>query len=118
MCNNCKEDIKEVDSQELLNGAEEIELQANPNEIILPPIELPFEYFEESEEFQKGVKDGMYLAGYITTLLNVGISSTDVLSMLINRETIEMNIKLAETNAKATVEAAKHQSIMIEKQQI
>ena len=113
MCDNCQDNLQEINSEELLE-----ELQSNPNEIILPPIELPSEYFEESPEFQEGLRDGMKYAGFITALANTGISSVDVLGLLINRETIEMNIKIAEINSKATIESSKNQSIMIEKQQI
>jgi hypothetical protein len=117
MCEDCKErDLELVEKQE--HQFEELEVSNDSNEIILPPIELPFEYFENSENFQKGINDAMYLAGYITTIANTGISSTDVLEFLMNRETIEMNIKLAEINKSASIEVSKNQVLTIEKNQI
>jgi hypothetical protein len=114
MCDDCKEN--ELNEQE--EQFEELEIPNNSNEIILPPIELPFEYFENSENFQKGIDDAMYIAGYITTLANTGISSTDVLEFMMNRETIEMNIKLAEINKTANIEISKNQVLNVEKNQI
>lgn len=116
MCEDCKEtDLELIEEQEQQFEALE---NYNNNEIILPPIELPFEYFENSENFQKGVNDAMYLAGYITTIANTGISSTDVLEFLMNRETIEMNIKLAEINKSANIEVSKNQVLTVEKNQL
>jgi hypothetical protein len=114
MCDDCKEN--ELNEQE--EQFEELEISNDFNEIILPPIELPFDYFENSENFQKGIDDAMYIAGYITTLANTGISSTDVLEFMMNRETIEMNIKLAEINKTANIEISKNQVLNVEKNQI
>jgi hypothetical protein len=117
MCEVCEKIEKELGGTEL-EQLEALEVQNNSNEIILPPIELPFEYFEDSEDFQRGVKDAMYMAGFITTIANTGISSVEALGYLLNKDTIEMNIKLSEINRETSIEVSKNQLVNLEKQQL
>jgi hypothetical protein len=100
-----KEEILEIDSeqlQELLGDSDKI-----------PPIEIPMEWYNQ-EQFHKGIADASQLAGYITALLNTGVSEGFVLDYILNKETIAYNLKAAEFN----VEIAKQQRINAEKNEL
>lgn len=70
----------------------------------------------DKKEFDKGVKDYSYVAGAISSLLNAGLSSTDALNYIINRETIEHNFKLQEIINANNKEVAEIQELKIQSQ--
>ena len=72
----------------------------------------------DKKEFDKGVKDYSYVAGAISSLLNAGLSSTDALNYIINRETIEHNFKLQEIINANNKEVAEIQELKIQSQQL
>lgn len=70
----------------------------------------------DKKEFDKGIKDYSYVAGAISSLLNAGLSSTDALNYIINRETIEHNFKLQEIINANNKEVAEIQELKIQSQ--
>lgn len=112
----CEENMNmEVENQE---GVQEVTLDellqnASQGEIVIPPVELDIENLKDiqinKKEFQAGIKDGSRLAGYITALKNVGFDNESVLSLLLNKDNIDHNIKIAEINNEANIEISKNQ---------
>lgn len=105
--------LSEVINEELEGLVEE----TNYTDTLLPPIEIDLDTYNQ-EDFMKGIDDASYLAGFITGILNAGVSEEFVLTYLINKETIEYNIKSIELNNKANVEISKNQKIMLERQEL
>ena len=120
MCDKCANIEQELGTTELEQGEqlEGSEFHTDSSEIILPPIELSFDYFEDSEDFQRGISEAMHLCGYITAIANTGISSLEILGFLMNKDTIEMNIKLAEINKEMAIAVSKNQLVNLEKNQL
>lgn len=87
------------------------------NTNILPPIEIDLDTYNQ-EAFMKGIDDSSHLAGYITSILNSGVSEEFVLTYLINKETIEYNLKSIELNNATQIEIAKNQKVLLEKQEL
>ena len=83
----------------------------------LPPIEIDLDTYNE-EEFFKGIDDASYNCGVITAMLNSGVSEDFVLTYLINKETIEYNLKTIEMNNATQVEIAKHQKVILEREEL
>lgn len=108
MSEHKNEEVLELDQeqlQELLGGSAEDKL---------PPIEIPMEWYDE-KEFHKGIHEGSFLAGYITSLLNVGVSEGFVLDLLMNKETINHNLEVARINADMNIEMSKNTKATQEK---
>lgn len=70
------------------------------------------------DEFNKGLNLASYDCGVYTALVNSGVSAENAMTYIFTLKNIDMNIKLAEINAKSSVEVSKNQSIMIEKSQL
>lgn len=105
-----KEEVLELDEeqlQQLLGGSDDT----------LPPIEIPMEWYD-TEAFHKGIADTSHLAGVITALLNTGVDQGFVLDYLLNKQTIEHNLETARINKEMSIEIAKHQKVMAEKQEL
>lgn len=102
------EEVEDVEQTELELTAEQLEqlLAGNDNDK-LPPFELSIEEYD-LEEFQCGIKDSSYIAGVITSLLNVGVSESFVLDYLMTTKTIEHNLKTAEIQRDMNVEISKN----------
>lgn len=83
----------------------------------LPPIEIDLDTYDE-DKFFNGIDDASYLSGYITGLLNAGVSEDFVLTFLINEKTIEYNLKTIEMNNATQVEIAKHQKVILEREEL
>ncbi len=54
----------------------------------------------------------------ITALLNSGVDQNFVLDYLLNKQTIEHNIKTAEINKEMNIEIAKNQRLVAEKHEL
>lgn len=89
----------------------------------LPPIELYRDNLEEiiefdSTEFEKGLKEGSRVAGFITALLNAGLTNQQALDYIMNREVIASNARTSDLNSKTQLKMAELQSILSEKSMI
>jgi hypothetical protein len=86
------------------------------------PLNIPIDNLSESEydkeQFKRGLSDSSYQAGIFTGLINAGIGYRDAIDYIFTKMSFDMNIKVAEINGKATIEAAKNSTVAIEKQQI
>ena len=105
-----KEQILELDAEQLeqyLSGATDK----------LPPMEIPFEWYDD-KEFHQGIKDTSHIAGVITALLNTGVSESFVLDYLLSKDTIAHNIKVAEINKDMNVQVAKNAKLAQEKYEL
>jgi hypothetical protein len=111
MTDQIKEEILEIDSEQLE------ELLGGSDNDKLPPIEIPFEFFDE-KEFYRGIDDTSHLAGVVTALLNTGLSEQAVMDYLLNKATIEHNIRAAEINRDMNVEVARNQRLVAEKHEL
>lgn len=83
----------------------------------LPPIEIDLDTYDE-EQFMKGIDDASYLSGYITGFLNAGVSEDFVLTYLINKETIAYNLETIKLNNATQIEIAKHQKVILEREEL
>lgn len=108
---------KEQDLQSVVDNISELLGEDEYDGDRLPPIEIGLDTYDE-ESFMKGVDDASYLSGYITALFNAGCSEDFVLTYLINKETIEYNLKSVELNNVAQIEIAKHQKVIIEREEL
>jgi hypothetical protein len=86
------------------------------------PIYINTENVEELEldkdEFNKGLKESSYIAGFVTGLINSGWDLDSSINYLFAKLNSSMNIDISNINAKANIETSKNQNIVIEKQQI
>jgi hypothetical protein len=111
MTDQIKDEILEIDSdqlEELLGGSDNDKL---------PPIEIPFEFFDE-KEFYRGINETSYLVGVITALFNAGVGEGFILDYLLNKETIKHNLEAANINKDMNVEVARNQRLMAEKHEL
>jgi hypothetical protein len=111
MTDQIKEEILEIDSdqlEELLGGSDNDKL---------PPIEIAMEHYD-TDEFYRGIHETSHLAGVITAILNAGVSEGFVLDYLLNKATIEHNIKAAELNKEMNIEVARNQRIVADKHEL
>ena len=83
----------------------------------LPPIEIDIDTYNQ-ELFFKGIDDASYESGYITGLLNTGMNTEEVLTYIINKQTIEYNLKSIELNNATQIEIAKNQKVLLEKEEL
>lgn len=110
--------MSEQNKEEILEiGSEELQELLGASDDKLPPIEIPMEWYD-TDEFHKGIHEGSYLAGYITSLLNVGVSESFVLDLLMNKETIKHNIEVAKINKEMNIEMSKNQKATQEKYEL
>lgn len=106
---NKKEEILEIDAEQLEEFMDGMDI---PDK--LPPIVLSVDAYEQSE-FQRGIDETSFLAGKITSLLNVGMSESSVLELLLSMETISHNIKVAEINKSMNIEISRNTKASTEK---
>jgi hypothetical protein len=109
------EDIKELSMGDLQQLQDLVEQETQ--EEMLPVIGMEFEDFHQ-EEFARGIKDASWIAGFYTTCKNAGMYGSDIVNILINRETIEHNLRSSEINSKMNIEMSKNQAINLEKNQL
>lgn len=69
--------------------------------------------FANSEGFIKGVRDGSYIGGYFSALINSGISNKDAIDIVLN----QMNVIHNQEMAKIDIEKAKVQNVILQSQQ-
>jgi len=105
--------LNDITTEDIEGILEEI----NNTDTPLPPIEIDLNTYNQ-ELFYKGIDDASYLSGYITAILNTGVSEDFVLNYLLNKDTIAYNIKSIELNNAANIEISKNQKIMLEKQEL
>jgi hypothetical protein len=118
MCDNCQE-------KELMDNPEELNeeyldlesIQGTYENSFIPPIELPLEAYDW-DKFNDGISEYSFLAGAITALANAGIHPSEALGFIINRETAEHNLKIANINKEMNIEVSKNTQINIEKNQM
>jgi hypothetical protein len=86
------------------------------------PIYIDSEPMEEinydKSEFENGMKDASYFAGFFTGLVNAGMNTEDALNIILSKIGIENNIKMAQINKDTTIQASKNQSILTDKNMI
>lgn len=109
MSEEIKNDVLEIDEDQLQ------ELIGNIDK--LPPIEIPFEWFD-SEKFHEGIKDTSYLAGVVTTLFNCGLSEGFILDYILNKETVAHNIEVTKLNKEMNIEVSKNAKVAQEKYEL
>lgn len=118
-CNECQDYIE----NELQNSMVLVDENESTDDQTLPPIEIYKDNLEDvleydSKEFAKGIKESSKIAGYITGLLNAGLSNEQVLTYIMNKDVIANNDKLSERGSDTQLKMAKLQSIIAEKNQI
>jgi hypothetical protein len=105
-----------VSEEELQTALSELQ------DVLIPPLQLPVDNLEgvmfDKKSFSRGVSEASYTAGYITALVNVGLSPVSALDYLLNKDTIEHNLKLADKNNETSVKVAEKQLINFDKNQL
>lgn len=77
-------------------------------------IELEDEIYSDNENFHKGINDGLYYAGYITSLTNAGIPLDKAYELTLNAQTGKLNVELE----KIKLEEVKEQAIQVQNQML
>jgi len=118
-CDECQDYIE----NELQNSIELVGNEDSNEDGALPPVELYRDNLEEiiefdSTEFKKGLKEGSKVAGFITALLNAGLTNQQALDYIMNKEVIHNNAKTLDTTSKTQLKMAELQSILSEKSMI
>lgn len=108
---------KDKDVHDISEAISELLGEEECSEDRLPPIEIDLETYNE-DSFMKGIDDASYLSGYITALFNAGCSEDFILTYLLNKETIEYNLESLKINNATQVEIAKHQKVILEKEEL
>ena len=72
----------------------------------------------DKKEFERGIKEASYIAGFISCLANAGVSPVETLGYFMNKDNIEHNQKLQDKINKSALEVAKEQSIKVENIQL
>lgn len=119
-----EDNVREVSPEELEQNIKEMSMEElqelinqEPQEEMLPVIGMEFEDFHQ-EEFRRGIKDASWIAGFYTTCKNAGMYGSDIVNILINRETIAHNLEANEITSKMNIEISKNQAINLEKNQL
>ena len=87
---------------------------------------LPIEFSTENlvdvkfdeKAFQEGMSEISKTCGIISGLFNVGCGEAFVLDYLLNQQTIDYNLKNAEITKDMNVEIARHQKVIMDKQEL
>lgn len=118
MCKECSKetlDIAENKEIDLSGLVKEDSLEITYVEpLLLDTTNLGEDISYDKETFNKGLKDGSYLAGLYTALINSGMSNIDAINTLQLQMSADMNIKLTESNNIANIEASKNTSLKME----
>ena len=119
MCDECKNIINDeeaLDTEEMTDTIPDMETE----ELYFaePIIFDDTSFFEENDEFKKGVQDASWFAGFYATLISSGMSNKEAFTCLFTKMEFDLTNKVSETNAKATIESAKNAQISLEKTQI
>jgi hypothetical protein len=117
MCDNC-ENQNMLEEEDLDGTVENNELTYFATPLIFDTENLAEDIKFDKDEFNKGIKKVSYDCGIFTALINSGMAYEDAFAYIIALKNIEMNIKLAEINGNATVEASKNQKAILENQQL
>lgn len=116
MCDNCKcneeLEVKESEDQETL----QIELQEGyeVQEYMFDPITIEIEDYNQ-DEFSKGIKNGSYVAGLITSLKNAGLTFEQCMEYVLNEQTIKFNLEATRMNVEMNIEMSKNQASQVDK---
>lgn len=98
-------DVEESDGKEFIMDQRQLaDLMAEPSSN--PNVVLELEDYD-MEAFQKGIDDHSYIAGAITAVLNAGVTEQFALEYLLNRDTINYNLKASEINKDLNIQLAK-----------
>jgi hypothetical protein len=132
MCDKCEKNI-ELEQQEFAN---EQECQEDPlidassddrfieltieQEFIRMSKEIVLDTTDVSKhpQFEKGVQEGLLLAGFYNALVSCGISNKMAEDMSLNKQTCDHNQLLQEMNNKVSLEISKVQAVQIDKAQV
>ena len=89
---------EEMESEETYDMSEVIsKLAGGKNLFMAPIVEYDVEELAslmETSEFGKGIAYANELAGVYTTLVNYGISYEDTITLLLNKQTSDLNLEL------------------------
>jgi hypothetical protein len=100
--------MTEQNNEQILEiDADQLEEYMSGSDDKLPPIEIPFEFYD-TEKFYQGIHETSFLAGKITALLNTGLSESSVLDLILSMETVKHNIEVAKLNKDMNVEVSKY----------
>jgi phosphorylcholine metabolism protein LicD len=122
----CEKNI-DLEQKEFANEQEcqqesEVSMEELMSSMTLQPLELDISNLDgiqyDNDEFAKGIKETSFIAGQITALLNVGLTSAQAIDFLINEKTILHNLSLAKVNNKTSIEVSKNQALQIQNQQL
>jgi hypothetical protein len=124
MCEQCETQTevktKQLSSTPLLS---ETEVTGDQTIIFFEPFEISTENLAEDvefdkDEFKRGLKEGSYVAGLFTALINSGIDLESATTFILNNQNIEMNTEITKIQTNAQIEASKNKSVVIESQQL
>lgn len=62
----------------------------------------------DKENFNIGMKDGSYWAGFFTALFNAGLNSQQALTFIVNKITLQTELDVANVNKEAQIESSKN----------
>lgn len=65
----------------------------------------------DDDEFQRGIDEYSYVCGALTALCNAGLSPSEAIEYIVNKDTIQHNLEVTKIGANATVESSKYASI-------
>jgi len=123
MCDKCEKDI-ELEEESLQENEQPMELSSDERFIELSieqeiirmdkEIEIDTSKITKNSEFNKGVKEGLVLAGFYNSLVSCGISAKMAEELTINKQTGDSNRIIQESINANQVITSKNQAIQIE----
>jgi hypothetical protein len=102
------EEVEEIEVQEI--NIEELLERISENRFIEEELIKNSGLCEE--KFKKGLEDMSYEAGRISTLLKVGISTSDAIAYILTEKTMINNIDVAKINQTTSIEVSKNQCVI------
>jgi len=118
MCDNCEKNVEleeelqeeRESSVELSSDERFIELSIEQEMIRMDKeIEIDTSKISKNSEFNKGVKEGLILAGFYNALVSCGISNKMAEDMAINKQTCDHNRLLQESINANQLQISKNQ---------
>lgn len=100
----CEEVVVGEGNEFIMDQRQIAELMAEPSSN--PNVVLELEDYD-MDDFQKGIDDHSYISGAITAILNTGVSEQFALEYLLNKDTINYNLKASEVNKELNIKLAK-----------
>jgi hypothetical protein len=117
MCDECKNQTEEVESNEVELENRDIETMfAEPIGLLTENLVEISEY--DANEFKKGINEASKECGMFTAYLNCGMTNVQAYELILTKLSLEFTEKTTKISNDSAIEISKNQGIMIEKNQL